>query len=327
MSGFCSGNLEMWNTNLIIDSQNHGLFFHCQCLHRSFRVHAFSLACLISCVSKAWSLCVLPQWASAWISNTEACSSLANSMPVAPDKGVNPKEDIQWLFKAYPVSITPLRGISDDMNARKPVNVCRAADRKNITNFADVKPPFHANSNLAVPSGEKLVLLLLGSGTQNYICGPNLTWSYVGANAKLLDVSKEPSVVKDLTNNIMKGHKSEPKRPSLSSFPEIGKHYFQSPGTPTAVPVFDLGPKGVLLTKKVSVSPAPLRPTRNVPWLMLEVTQGNLAKTIFRTNTRGGQAPDGKCPKAQDHIEMNYAAIVSAPKATSGVFSRISFYQ
>ncbi|MBW0503765.1 hypothetical protein O181_043480 [Austropuccinia psidii MF-1] len=112
----------------------------------------------------------------------------------------------------------------------------------------------------------------------------------------------------------MRGHKSNQGKPSLDSlkkrFGEIGSHYFQnSAGSAMAAPVFDLGSNGVLFTKKVTVSPSPLKSSRNVPWLMLEVTQGTFAKTIFRTYTRGGQPPEEKCSKAHENIEESYAAV------------------
>lgn len=74
-----------------------------------------------------------------------------------------------------------------------------------------------------------------------------------------------------------------------------GQHYFQKSNGAAPVPVWDLranlfkgNPNAFVVAKKIKTVPAP-NPSTDVAWLELDKVTGDLATTVYRINTEGGQ--------------------------------------
>jgi Protein of unknown function (DUF3455) len=83
---------------------------------------------------------------------------------------------------------------------------------------------------------------------------------------------------------------------------DLGQHYFiTNPETGTGiVPRFDFtasqnNPNAFVDAKKVGDLPDPYNSTADVDWLQLQGFLGDLAKTVFRVNTKGGQPATSVC--------------------------------
>jgi hypothetical protein len=117
-----------------------------------------------------------------------------------------------------------------------------------------------AKESIEVPAHSRLLLRAIGSGDQVYGC-VNGGWVLKGPDARLLD--QEGSV--------------------------IGRHF--------AGPTWQLndgsGVKGKAIAKQVAPDKT------GVPWLLLESVEGtgrlSTVRFIQRTDTHGGNAPDGSC--------------------------------
>ncbi|EOA90954.1 uncharacterized protein SETTUDRAFT_62459, partial [Exserohilum turcica Et28A] len=139
----------------------------------------------------------------------------------------------------------------------------------------------------APASGEKVFLIALGKGTQNYTCADTTSAPVAdGALAKLYDVScivaSNPSI----------------KTSSLpANIPSIGTHFFHDLKTPE----FTLSNIGVTMLQKVQDTPAP-NPDQDVKWLRLQTEATGTTtqiKEVYRVQTSGGVAPKtcaGKVP-------------------------------
>lgn len=80
----------------------------------------------------------------------------------------------------------------------------------------------------------------------------------------------------------------------------LGFHSFVTPSGGSLSPKFDFSqsqknPTSYVIAKKVGAVPSPANATTNVAWLELASNDaaGTLAKTVFRTDTSGGQPPAG----------------------------------
>jgi hypothetical protein len=107
----------------------------------------------------------------------------------------------------------------------------------------------------------------------------------------------------------MVGSKDKRARPNLKSYPAFGKHSFV-PNNGKPAPRFQIH-SDVIIVKKTQQASSPKNPQRNVDWLQLETVEGNFAKRVYRTSTRGGKAPAAKCQSLNEIINQPYAAIVS----------------
>ncbi|POV93927.1 hypothetical protein PSHT_16535 [Puccinia striiformis] len=155
---------------------------------------------------------------------------------------------------------------------------------------ADIVLP--SSGSLKVPAGQKMVIRTLGSGNQLYKCDQaSLKWTSAGATPN----------PEGLPEELMKGGRSTTPRLNL-------KDFTQHRAKP--VPIFKVK-NDEMRTTKIGSEPSPGKPDRNVVWLELKVITGTLAKTIFRTSTRGGQLT-GAC--TQNDVgkprQVKYAALV-----------------
>ncbi|QRW14113.1 malate dehydrogenase [Ceratobasidium sp. AG-Ba] len=178
---------------------------------------------------------------------------------------------------------------------------------------------------LNIPSGTKPVYITLGVGTQNYTCTSAGNYTSAGAVAKLIDISclyeYDEEAFDDIQDHVYNlipmyshqlpsWHKIEAM---LKHYPKIiGDHYFTKQNDAIA-PVFDFrarSKKGdenaFTIDKRVGGIPSP-DGKKNIDWLQLESTAGQLAKYTFRVDTKGGVAPKS-CHNEGHTIKVPYVA-------------------
>ncbi|KAA1130979.1 hypothetical protein PGTUg99_020046 [Puccinia graminis f. sp. tritici] len=105
-------------------------------------------------------------------------------------------------------------------------------------------------------------------------------------------------------NNVGKnpGGRSDGKHRST-----VGHHYFELPQQPT----FQIYGLGTVVAEKKKAVPSPHPEKHGVPWLMLDVVQGNFARTVYRTSTVGGSPPSTRCKATDQPLKVPYSAIYS----------------
>lgn len=139
-----------------------------------------------------------------------------------------------------------------------------------------------ANTLTPPASSERLILIALGTGTQNYTCSTDLTAApaAIGAVAQLFNascaLSSDPTA-------------STQSLGSIEESPSIGAHFFVD----TTTPDFDIVGLGNTEAKKAEEIVSP-QGSENVKWLRLTAqTAGTTSsvKEIYRLNTVGGVAP------------------------------------
>jgi len=172
---------------------------------------------------------------------------------------------------------------------------------------------------LSVPAGQTPRFVTLGVGVQNYSCSSTGTFTSTGALATLFDVSclagypdvlaEIPEIVEDANGSIAGLTKLLGRTPL-----KLGQHLFIiNPVTNSGiVPRFDFSSSqhdsnAFVDATKTGGIPAPNDPANNVDWLQLTGFLGDLAKTVFRVNTNGGQ-PATSCAQGQT-ASIPYAAI------------------
>ncbi|CAE6502606.1 unnamed protein product [Rhizoctonia solani] len=175
---------------------------------------------------------------------------------------------------------------------------------------------------ISIPNGAKPNYITLGIGTQNYTCTKAGNYTAVGAVAALIDISclyeSNPKLFEDVQdyaynlfptygNSMPTWHKIEA---IIGHYPYIiGDHYF-IPKDGAIAPQFDFrrSQKGDdnawSVDKRIGGIPSPEGP-RNIDWLHLESTAGQLAKYTFRVDTQGGQPPKS-CRKEGHTITVPY---------------------
>ncbi|KLO11596.1 hypothetical protein SCHPADRAFT_941911 [Schizopora paradoxa] len=176
---------------------------------------------------------------------------------------------------------------------------------------------------LTVPSGEIVTNIGLGVGVQNYTCASTGTFTSVGALAELLDISclfgtpvfgnlttvafdifnASPAVTTQDVINALGGDKIV-----------LGQHYFvTNPFTGSGVsPTFDFraaskkgDPNAFVIANKTGDIPAPTG-SQDIDWLELTGAIGDLAKHVFRIDTKAGQPPSTCTPNA--FLSVKYTA-------------------
>jgi len=173
-------------------------------------------------------------------------------------------------------------------------------------------------TQLVIPPSQVPKFIAVGSGVQNYTCSASGTYTSVGALATLFDVSclaksplltSVPELVYDANGVIPVLTKLLGKTPL-----KLGQHLFiTNPVTNSGVvPRFDFtasqnDPNAFVDATKVGDILAPSDPESNVDWLQLQGFLGDLAKTVFRVNTKGGQ-PSASCTPG-DTASIPYAAL------------------
>ncbi|KAL8974151.1 MAG: hypothetical protein Q9197_001596 [Variospora fuerteventurae] len=182
-----------------------------------------------------------------------------------------------------------------------------------------------SNGSATLPSpapGLSLKAITLGRGTQNYTCAAGSTAApvAVGAKADLLDVTPflppriSPAQSLHFLNLITQYLVSfDVATIEKSKVPKLGSHIFDA----TGVPVFDLGPKGLLRATKLAGIAAPAKACKGanghgfgaVDWLALTDVPGSVGlKEVYRVETAGGKAPPS-CGGGDAHaIAVPYAA-------------------
>ncbi|KAL9019916.1 MAG: hypothetical protein Q9185_002858 [Variospora sp. 1 TL-2023] len=183
--------------------------------------------------------------------------------------------------------------------------------------------PSPGSATLPSPApGLSLKAITLGRGTQNYTCAAGSTAApvAVGAKADLLDVTPflppriSPAQSLHFLNLITQYLVSfDVATIEKSKVPKLGSHIFDA----TGVPVFDLGPKGLLRAKKLAGIAAPPKACKGanghgfgaVDWLALTDVPGSVGlKEVYRVETAGGKAPPS-CGGGDAHaIAVPYAA-------------------
>jgi len=191
-------------------------------------------------------------------------------------------------------------------------------------NMPNAKPNLPTNQTaLAVPAAETVENIALGVGVQNYTCSSAGTFTSVGAVAELLDIScfvgtQEFGQLTTLAFDIFNATKSITVNDVIkalgSSFGVLGQHYFvTNPFTGTGVsPTFDFraasrkgDPNAFVIANKTGDIPAPSG-SQDVDWLELTGAIGDLAKHVFRIDTKAGQPPASCSPGAA--ISVKYTA-------------------
>ncbi|KAK4698518.1 hypothetical protein P7C70_g7756, partial [Phenoliferia sp. Uapishka_3] len=165
----------------------------------------------------------------------------------------------------------------------------------------------------------------------NYTCNSG-TWASVGAVAKLYDISSlPPSCYANLPalslaipvsalpttpasgrHRLARAAPAAPKSPaSIFKNAFLGNHFFVTFNGALS-PEFDFqvtqGPGEFVIAKRNGSIPAPTNPTKNVAWLELSEVSGELAKTVYRTSTAGGQPPTS-CGTSGALLSVDYAAL------------------
>jgi len=173
-------------------------------------------------------------------------------------------------------------------------------------------------TQLTVPSGQTPRFITVGSGVQNYTCSSTGKYGSIGALATLYDVSclakspiltQIPEIVYDASEAIPSLSRLLGKTPF-----KLGQHLFiTNPVTDSGiVPRFDFAasqgsPNAFVDTTKTGDVVAVSNPESNIDWLQLEAFLGDLAKTVFRVNTKAGQPPTSCTPGTS--VSVPYAAL------------------
>jgi len=197
-------------------------------------------------------------------------------------------------------------------------------DSPSVCDLSNTQLPPQASGLPAVPTGQNLVHVAVGRGTQNYTCSESSSSvkpSPIGALASLFDASCLPSdLLVSVVNAVL--NLPWPKTPSPlppANLDLLGHHYFSNATTP--VFAFDSVIRdehgGMAVTKKVMQITAPPgsvvgqgnRGNGAVPWLYLETIAGttNNYKSVYRVNTAGGSPPTN-CSGMPDIFTIQYAA-------------------
>jgi len=177
----------------------------------------------------------------------------------------------------------------------------------------------------APPSGQKLLFVGVGRGTQNYTCdtsNPSSAPVAAGAIATLYNAACVAAQYQDIFNLIpdilLQFSGSSPVPSTTLSFSDsnvLGHHYFSDSTTP----VFDLGStNGLVVAKKIDASNAPSGSPAGqasnttpgaVAWLYLQAQTGTIGnvKSVYRTNTAGGMQST-TCANQPAAFSVEYAA-------------------
>ncbi|KAH8828623.1 hypothetical protein DL96DRAFT_1813988 [Flagelloscypha sp. PMI_526] len=176
---------------------------------------------------------------------------------------------------------------------------------------------------LAVPTG-KLDYLALGVGVQNYSCSDTGTYVSTGAVAELFDISclYDSAVYSNIPDFAMQLWSAVPEGVTIQEFIQgisdfgnvavLGQHYFipNLNGSGAAQPKWDFNSSNSTTAFVVGAKVANLTaPTgsQDIDWLQLKNVTGDLAASIYRTDTRLGQPP-ANCTNGSDPISVKYVS-------------------
>ncbi|CAE6458935.1 unnamed protein product [Rhizoctonia solani] len=172
---------------------------------------------------------------------------------------------------------------------------------------------------ISIPDGVKPEYIVLAIGTQNYTCTNAGNYSTSGVLSILIDISclhaSNSTAFEDVQNSAYNLFlTSQNEMPTLNQiqgaigYPPfiLGDHYF-TPRASTIAPEFDFrksqegNADAFVIGRQVGGIPSP-EGSQNIDWLQLEATEGQLAKYIYRVDTRGGQPPESCSGEGQDRI-------------------------
>jgi len=162
----------------------------------------------------------------------------------------------------------------------------------------------------------------LAIGFQNYICNATAQkYMGMGAVAQLADVSCLPP--QHFTSSAQRAYETwtatDPHEGAIAHFgeaPILGLHYFiPNPAGGTGIlPKWDFtvdgvpaNPKAFVVASKVAGIPAPTG-KEDVNWLELKNESGDLATSVYRVDTRGGQPPP-TCSNGGELFSVKYSSL------------------
>lgn len=200
--------------------------------------------------------------------------------------------------------------------------VASGASSCDINKAQLVLPP--NQTALTPPIGPPL-FIAAAFGVQNYTCNATShTYTSTGAVAELLDISclyGKPgfqNAQNDLFNSWSLLPSSVTIQDAISLLDNaptvLGQHYFiKNPigTTPAILPKWDFtstqhNADAFVVGSKVGDLTAPTG-SADVDWLQLKGVEGSLAKTIYRTDTKGGQPP-ASCTAGSPPLSVKYAS-------------------
>jgi len=169
----------------------------------------------------------------------------------------------------------------------------------------------------------------LGVGVQNYTCNAtSLKYSSVGAVAELFDMScltngplstTIQNTAFDIWNNAPSSFTTQDIIKMLCHDAIVlGQHYFvpnpnPAPGSPALSPKWDFtsdsekgNAQAFVIGAKVGDLPAPSG-TADVDWLQLKNVEGQLADSIYRVESKGGQPP-ASCTAGSPPLTVKYTS-------------------
>jgi hypothetical protein len=168
-------------------------------------------------------------------------------------------------------------------------------------------------------------------GVQNYTCDAKThKYTPMGAVAELFDIScfYGKKHFNDVQDVVYKKWLKTPESESIASViknmtgnPKVlGQHYFiENPhkhaGAPATVPKWDFtsaslkgNHEAYMIGEKVKGVSAEHEHKSNVDWLSLKSTDGHLADTVFRVDTKSGQPPATHHCVEGSQLQVKYAA-------------------
>ncbi|KAF8273167.1 hypothetical protein EI94DRAFT_1655194 [Lactarius quietus] len=169
--------------------------------------------------------------------------------------------------------------------------------------------------------------VVLGLGTQNYTCTSAGTYTPLGSNAQMLDIStlygtsEFNQIQVDTYDFWSKYEGTNPYDYDLAiqlylkfNIDIVGQYYFINNANGTLSPKFDFtnsGPtagnsEAFVIATKIGDIPAPTG-SQDIDWLELDGVSGDFAKTIFRVETQAGQPPSW-CTPGSPEIEVKYTS-------------------
>ncbi|EAU90444.1 hypothetical protein CC1G_00828 [Coprinopsis cinerea okayama7 len=178
-------------------------------------------------------------------------------------------------------------------------------------------------AGLATPRGPASAILL-GVGVQNYTCTEAGTYAAAGAVAELFDISNlDPRAFQTSQDVAMEAwtrtaevrSANAVRRAIRGNIPNAGEHYFVTSPSGTGIsPIWDQrsndprrnNPDAFVIGAKAGGIPAPTGP-QDVDWLEISNVQGKLARTVYRTDTRGGPAP-ASCIPGSPVLSVKYTS-------------------
>lgn len=196
-------------------------------------------------------------------------------------------------------------------------------------NLSDAKIPLPSNQTVLAQPTSVPSFVGLGVGVQNYTCdATSLTYSNVGAVAQLFDMScligtpLSTTIQNDafnIWNNAPSSFTAQDIIKTLCPHPLVlGQHYFvpnpnPAVGSPTISPKWDFtadsekgNAEAFVIGAKVGDLPAPTSKS-DVDWLQLKNVEGQLADTIYRVETKGGQPPSS-CTAGAPLLTVKYTS-------------------